>query len=130
MIFKGLKIGETFKFDRTGVSELQLVPNGPWVKTSARYYRAVGDTVEIKIGNVFVKVEKLAPAVQQHHNVVVIPTAAPRGTGKKYELVRDGVVVADGSYGSLVNWVHWNHSFSFDWALQHEGYSVREKKEA
>ena len=45
---------------------------------------------------------------------------------KIFELLRDGKSVARGTEIELMNWVHANHSFSFDWALKFEGYSVIE----
>lgn len=45
---------------------------------------------------------------------------------KQYILSCDGKEVFKGSYNDCFFWIHRNTSFSFNWALQHEGYSLEE----
>lgn len=47
---------------------------------------------------------------------------------EKFDLLRDGVVVlSDVHFLEIVRYIHRNHSFSFGWALQHEGYQIKER---
>lgn len=39
-------------------------------------------------------------------------------------LKRDGVLVFTGTFIDGLNWIHRNHSFSLDWALRYEGYTM------
>lgn len=44
---------------------------------------------------------------------------------EKYDLLRDGkVVLSYVDFLEITQYIHANHSFSFSWALQYEGYEV------
>jgi hypothetical protein len=43
-----------------------------------------------------------------------------------HHLLRDGEIVFSGTWIELLEYIHANHSFSFSWACEHEGYSVEE----
>ena len=52
------------------------------------------------------------------------PYQAPSTSGP-WELRRDGNLILTGTEQDCWQYIHSNHSFSVDWALAHEGYSIR-----
>lgn len=47
----------------------------------------------------------------------------------RYTLLRDGQPVQTfDDFTALVDYIHQNHPYSFDWACKHEGYSVQDSQ--
>lgn len=45
-----------------------------------------------------------------------------------YEMFRDNQKVFEGTQYDCMKYIHTKHSFSFHWACEFEGYSIKEKE--
>jgi len=67
---------------------------------------------------------ELAHEARRHHARKSPSGAYPRSPIGQYVLTRDGKEVLRGTENAIWAWMHRNHSFSVDHALQYEGYRI------